>query len=67
MVSSGRSLRSSGIQAFWREIHPGMRRLIAIGMVEVLSVGLYVSLLAAWWKSLGYESVARAGSTQSWK
>ncbi len=59
MVSSGRSLRSSGIQEFWREIHPGMRRLIAIGMVEVLSVGLYVSLLAPWWKSLGYESVAQ--------
>lgn len=47
------------IAAFWRNIDPGMRRLLAIGVIETLAVTLYTSLLAPWYKSLGYESAAQ--------
>lgn len=49
------------IRQFFVNMDAGMRRLIAIGMVETLAVSLYVSLLAPWYKSLGYES-----ATQGW-
>ncbi len=49
------------LQAFWGTMEAGMRRLMVIIMVETLAVGLFVSLLAPWYKNLGYESV-----TQGW-
>ncbi len=49
------------IRQFFTSMDAGMRRLIVIGMVETLAVSLYVSLLAPWYKSLGYES-----ATQGW-
>ncbi|HHX11094.1 MAG TPA: MFS transporter [Firmicutes bacterium] len=59
MVNTTEPARRTRIHEFLTQIQPGMRRLIAIGMVEVMAVGLYVSLLAPWYKSLGYESVAQ--------
>lgn len=49
------------LQAFWATMEAGMRRLMVIIMVETLAVGLFASLLAPWYKNLGYESV-----TQGW-
>ncbi|HHY11162.1 MAG TPA: MFS transporter [Firmicutes bacterium] len=49
------------LQAFWDAMEAGMRRLMVIIMVETLAVGLFVSLLAPWYKTLGYESI-----TQGW-
>lgn len=48
-----------GASRFWTDMDRGMQRLIAIGVVETLAASLYASLLAPWYKSLGYESAAQ--------
>lgn len=56
MVNPAKPARRQGIREFWQQMHPAMRRLIAIGLVEMLALGLYVSLISPWYKSLGYEA-----------
>ncbi|HHY69096.1 MAG TPA: MFS transporter [Bacillota bacterium] len=58
-TDNGRESSLGKAGAFLSNIDPGMRRLIAIGVVETLAVTLYASLLAPWYKSLGYESAAQ--------